>query len=173
MLLSGEGVRYLLRALGFRKMNRHLQDGSEAVPAGRHALMVLDGAGWHRAKALNLPANVLLLIQPAYSPELNPLEQVFSFPKSNYFANRVFATVTEIKDAVHDVWIDFAQTPNRITSIGTREWARLANLPTNPTEATTMAAYARLLTWIGITAPTQAQLYAGERQHPTYGGCGR
>ena len=34
------------------------------------------------------------------------------------------------------------QTHDRITSIGTREWARLANLPTNTTEATTMAAYA-------------------------------
>ena len=113
--------------------------------------MVLDGAGWHRAKALNLPANVSLLIQPAYSPELNPVEQVFLFLKSNYFANRVFATVTDIKDAVQDVWSDFAPTPDHITSIGTGEWARLATLPTNPTAATTMAAYARLLTWIGIT----------------------
>ena len=140
--MRGVAVGHVCERANTDEMNRHLQDVCEAVPAGRHALMVLDGAGWHRAKALDLPANVSLLIQPAYSPELNPVEQVFLFLKSNYFANRVFATVTDIKDAVQDVWSDFAQTPDRITSIGTREWARLANLPTHPNATTKMAAYA-------------------------------
>ncbi len=130
--MRGVAVGHVCERANTDEMNRHLQDVCEAVPAGRHALMVLDGAGWHRAKALNLPANVSLLIQPAYSPELNPVEQVFLFLKSNYFANRVFATVTDIKDAVHDVWSQFAQNPDRITSIGTREWLASPTYPRTP-----------------------------------------
>ena len=109
-------------------MNRHLQDISDVVPAGRQALIVLDGAGWHRAKALHPPANVSLLIQSPYSPELNPVEQVFSFLTSNYFANRVFATLADVHDTVRHVWSDFARSPERITSIGTRDWRRSLTL---------------------------------------------
>ena len=68
-------------------MNRHLLDIAAKVPDGRHALVVLDGAGWHRSKALEIPANVTLLRLPPYSPELNPVKIVFQFLKSRHFAN--------------------------------------------------------------------------------------
>jgi transposase len=39
--------------------------------------MVLDQAGWHDARALHVPASVTLVPLPAYSPELNPVENVY------------------------------------------------------------------------------------------------
>ncbi len=39
---------------------------------GVHAVLVLDGAGWHVLKALCVPASMTLLFLPQYSPELMP-----------------------------------------------------------------------------------------------------
>jgi transposase len=35
-------------------------------------VMQVDQAGWHRSKELQVPANIRLIAQPAYSPEVNP-----------------------------------------------------------------------------------------------------
>ena len=51
-------------------------------------LLVLDGAGWHWAKALVVPANVRLIAQPAHSPELNPVEHLWEEVREKWFANR-------------------------------------------------------------------------------------
>jgi hypothetical protein len=49
--------------------------------AQRHAdefiVMVLDGAGWHRAKRLRVPLNLRLVPLPSWSPQLNPAEHVW------------------------------------------------------------------------------------------------
>jgi DDE superfamily endonuclease len=37
-------------------------------------VMQVDQAGWHRAKDLRVPANMRLIFQPPYSPEVNPVE---------------------------------------------------------------------------------------------------
>jgi hypothetical protein len=40
-------------------------------------IMQVDQAGCHRAKRLRLPQNIILIFQPAHSPELNPIERVW------------------------------------------------------------------------------------------------
>ena len=57
-------------------MNLHLQEIATAVAPGAHAVLVVDGAGWHGATALALPANLSIVTLPPYSPELNPVENV-------------------------------------------------------------------------------------------------
>jgi transposase len=43
----------------------------------RHAVVLLDGAGWHQTGAkLKVPDNISLLKLPTYSPELNPVENI-------------------------------------------------------------------------------------------------
>lgn len=122
---SGVAAGHVCDRANTDEMNRHLLDISAAVPDGRHALVVLDGAGWHKSKALEWPHNVSLLHLPPYSPELNPVETVFQFLKARYFANQVFATANVVKERVSAVWSDFTQVPDRITSLGTRAWAHL------------------------------------------------
>ena len=38
------------------------------LPAGEHAAMVMDQAGWHITDDLAVPANVSLILLPSYSP---------------------------------------------------------------------------------------------------------
>ena len=58
-------------------MNAHLAEIAATVAPGAHALLVLDGAGWHRGEALLVPPNITLLKLPPAAPELNPVENVW------------------------------------------------------------------------------------------------
>jgi len=40
-------------------------------------VMQVDQARWHGSKDLKIPANMRLIAQPAYSPEVNPVEHVW------------------------------------------------------------------------------------------------
>ena len=106
-------------------MSRHLRDIGDTTEPGRHALIILDNAGWHVAKDLEVPDNVSPLRLPPHSPELNSVKSVFQFLKARYFANQVFATAEAVKDTVRTVWTAFEANPDRITSIGSRSWAKL------------------------------------------------
>ncbi|WP_415838393.1 IS630 family transposase, partial [Polaromonas hydrogenivorans] len=70
-------VGLILPQANTEAMTLHLQAISEAVPAGRHAVLVLDRAGWHTTAKLPQFSNLSLLPLPAGSPELNPAEQVW------------------------------------------------------------------------------------------------
>lgn len=54
------------------------------------AVLILDQAGWHLARALVVPQNITILPLPPRSPELNPVENVWQFRRDNWLANRAF-----------------------------------------------------------------------------------
>ena len=68
-------------------MNDHLAEIAGAVAPGAHAVLVLDGAGWHGAHALVVPDNISLVTLPPYSPELNPVENVWQYLRANWLAD--------------------------------------------------------------------------------------
>ena len=106
-------------------MNLHLAEISKRVALGAHAVLTLDGAGWHQTGGrLRVPANISLLLLPPYSPELNPQENVWQYLRQNYLANRVFETYDAIVDACCEAWNSLAAQPGRIASIATRDWAQ-------------------------------------------------
>ncbi len=61
---TGDAVGHVCDRANTGEMNRHLREIGERVPAGKRALMVPGGAGWHRSKDLGIPANVSLLRLP-------------------------------------------------------------------------------------------------------------
>ena len=74
---------------------------AEKHPADFHVLQV-DNARFHTAAKLELPDNVMLLYQPPYSPEVNPIEQVWGWAKGE-IAGEIFATVADLKRRVNAV----------------------------------------------------------------------
>lgn len=60
-------------------MYEHLKLISSATTFGRHALVIMDGAGWHQQDLTDDFDNLTLLKLPPYSPELNPIEQVWQW----------------------------------------------------------------------------------------------
>jgi hypothetical protein len=120
----GLGAALVLPHADTAAMTLHLAEISRHVTAGAHAVVVLDGAGWHKiSRQLVVPDNISLLTLPAYSPELNPQENVWQYLRQNYLSNRVFDTYDDIVDACCQAWNSLAAMPDRITSIATRSWA--------------------------------------------------
>lgn len=104
-------------------MNLHLQEISRTVAPGAHAVLVLDGAGWHVSPDLEVPNNITLLPLPPYAPELNPIETVWEYLRANKLAIRVYDTYDAIVDACCEAWNSFVAVPDRIASITQRDWA--------------------------------------------------
>lgn len=120
----GAGAALVLPYANAEAMTLHLAEISRRVAPGAHAVVTLDGAGWHRQGGrLKVPGNVSLLVLPPYSPELNPQENVWQYLRQNYLANRVFETYDAIVEACCKAWNSLIAQPQRITSIATRAWA--------------------------------------------------
>ena len=106
-------------------MNLHLVEIAHAVAPGAHAILILDGAGWHASKDLMVPDNVTLLILPPYAPELNPVENVWQYLRANKLAITVFDGYADIVDKCCNAWNFFANDTAAVTSITTRQWAQV------------------------------------------------
>jgi hypothetical protein len=77
---TGADVALVLPEVSTAAMNLFLAAFAADLPADVHAALVLDGAGWHGARGLVVPANVTLVPLPPYSPELNPVERGLAVP---------------------------------------------------------------------------------------------
>ena len=106
-------------------MEEHLAEISRRVTAGAHAVLVLDGAGWHTSPRLCVPDNISLLPLPRYAPELNPVEKVWQFLRANFLSHRVWHGYDATVDAYCDAWNALMRMPEQIASIATRPWAQV------------------------------------------------
>lgn len=118
----GTAVGLILPYVNAEAMGLHLDEIAKAVAPRAQALLIVDGAGWHGAKALAVPDNITLLKLPPYAPELNPMENVWAYLRSNKLAISVFDSYEDILDKCQDAWNFFAHDPNRISSITHRDW---------------------------------------------------
>lgn len=104
-------------------MQLHLYEISKNITRGYHAIVVMDKAGWHVAKKLKVPSNMTLIKLPAYSPELNPMEQVFQQLRKLKLSNTCYETYEEIDQALAKVWMEFIGEKGNIKRLCTRKWA--------------------------------------------------
>jgi transposase len=92
---------------------------------GAHAVLLLDRAGWHTTAKLHIPNNITPIFLPSRAPELNPVENIWQYLRSNWLSNRVFDTYDAIIDAACEAWRKLIAEPQTITSIGMRDWAHV------------------------------------------------
>ena len=93
--------------------------------AGQRVLLQLDGAGWHRAKALRLPENVALLSQPPHSPELNPAEHLWDHLRTHALANRAFDSLDAVEHTLCEHLRALQTNPERVRSMTAFPWFKL------------------------------------------------
>ncbi|MFT7369908.1 MAG: transposase [Octadecabacter sp.] len=90
-------------------MGLHLDEIAKVVAPGSHALLM--GRGWHGAKCLLVPDKITLVKLPPYSPELNPMENVWVYLRANKLTITAFDTYDEILDECAQAWNFFANDP--------------------------------------------------------------
>jgi transposase len=87
-------------------------------------VLILDGAGWHqRSGTPRVPDNISLLCLPPYAPELNPMEKVWEYRRSNKLCGVVRNTYDAMVEACCEGRRFLTDDPDRIRSIGTRDCA--------------------------------------------------
>ena len=116
------GAGIVATRVSTKAMNRHLQEIGLHVAPEAHAVVIIDGAGWHTARQLEVPANISLLRLPPYSPELNAQENIWEYLRQNYLAGATFETLNDILDACCAAWNALIAETGRITSIASRTW---------------------------------------------------
>lgn len=85
-------------------------------------IMVMDGAGWHRSKALSLPENLKLHLLPPYSPELNPQEHVWDELREKHFHNEAFDSLDALENQLVRGLQYLELHPSIIKSITAWDW---------------------------------------------------
>jgi len=93
-----------------------------------YCLLFIDGAGCHDGEDLKVPAGIHIEKLPAYSPELNPAEGIWSYLHEKYMDNRLFSSVGGVEDTLCDALQDMANVPDTIRSLTLFEWVKAASL---------------------------------------------
>ncbi|MDP4025979.1 IS630 family transposase [Methylobacterium sp. NEAU 140] len=122
----GVGAGLVMPRADTEGLNAHLAEIARSVMPGAHAVLVLDGAGWHTSSALVVPGNISLLMLPPYAPELNPVEMIWQYLRRNKLAHRLYDTYDAIVEACCKAWNWLIATPDTITAIASRTWANVS-----------------------------------------------
>lgn len=95
--------------------NAFLKIVSREVEPHDHVVLIMDQAGWHRSKMVQLPKNITVLFLPPYSPELNPVERLIGYLRSHHLSNRQYEGYDALLEAGTQAYR--ALTPAIIRSI--------------------------------------------------------
>jgi hypothetical protein len=112
------GVALVLPEATVPAMQALIDELAGQLPADRHAVLVMDRAGWHIAAKLTWPETITPLHLPSYSPELNPIERVWLYLRERFLSHRLFDTVDAIVDACCDAWNALLAETGRVASLG-------------------------------------------------------
>ncbi len=93
----GRLVSLVLPTANTATMNLFLEHLSQAL-ADYFIVVQVDQAGWHRSRELIIPSNIRLIQQPAYSPEVNPVEYLWEELREKYFHNRLYSSLDLLTD---------------------------------------------------------------------------
>ena len=106
-------------------MQLHLDEISRHVRRKAHAVVLMDRAGWHTSAPLDVAKNITIILLPARSPELNPVENIWQCLRSYWLSNGVFEDYDAIVEAGCAAWNTLMLEPTTIKSIGMRKWAHI------------------------------------------------
>ena len=101
---------------------------SKPLPEGKHYVLVMDNAPWHK-KALRLIDTekkpeyadiidrVKFLMLPPYSPDLNPIEQVWRITRKENTHSTFFPTLSDLKETVDKAFEAWSAPNSQLQSL--------------------------------------------------------
>lgn len=114
---TGQTIGLLAPHLDTSIINVFLEQFSRELLPGVHAVLVWDQAGFHTAKALQVPTNVTILPLPPYSPELNPIENLWHYLRSHYWSNRSYEDYDALSQTATAAWQKACLDPDLVRSV--------------------------------------------------------
>ena len=107
--MTGDDHSLILPYIDTKCMNLFLGEMERAL-GDQEVILVMDGAGWHKSHDLKIPTNIEIMYLPAYSPELNPVERLWQYIKSNTIKNKVHDNLNVLEDVICDFIKNFDKT---------------------------------------------------------------
>ena len=117
--LTGEGHFLIMSSCDSECMNVFLRTLSKAYPNDT-ILLCCDGAAWHKSAKLEIPDNIRLFFIPPYTPEMNPIEQIWTEIRLRGFRNQVFPSLNKVVDRLSETIRNLSA--ETIRSISGRQW---------------------------------------------------
>lgn len=112
--INGNSFVWEINGVDTTIFEAYLENFSKYKPQ-EFKIVIIDNAGFHSTKNINVPENIYLLRIPPYTPELNPCEQVWQYIK-NRFKNQRFKSMQELQQWLHQAVKDMSkQTIKSIT----------------------------------------------------------
>jgi len=113
---TGELVSLILPESNTAMMNLFLEEVSQTFSKFL-IVMQVDGAGWHCSSDLVVPANIRLIEQPPYSPEVNPAEHLWDELREKQLHNRAFSSLDELIEVLCQGLNALADDPAALRSL--------------------------------------------------------
>lgn len=89
---------------------------------GDFILIMYDGAPCHSPGALTIPDHMMLEKMPAYSPELNPSENIWDDKREKFFYNVVFDSIEAVEKQLCKSMNYYMNKPDIVRSITAFPW---------------------------------------------------
>jgi transposase len=120
---SGETVWFLSNGIDKAFFAKLLEAFARETGAGCDRIIVLqlDNAGWHTPENLDVPDGIRLVYQPAYTPELQPAEHLWSLVDEP-LANKHFDTIDDLDAVVAMRCCDLHRDRNLIAQHANFHW---------------------------------------------------
>jgi len=112
---TGASVALQAPTVNTETMSVFLKMLSRKLRKNDQAVLIMDQAGWHKAKRLVIPANITVLYLPPYSPELNPMQRLWSYLRSHFLSNRAYENYDHMLDEQAKAWQTL--TPTLLKSV--------------------------------------------------------
>lgn len=119
--LDGRMSSLILPWVDSSLLSQFLAHTAETFP-NEYCVMVMDRAGWHVALDLEIPSSMTLLPLPPYSPELNPVEQVWKYARTNDLRNQTFDDLDDVMDALEASLHTLHSNPDLVRSMTAFDW---------------------------------------------------
>ena len=116
---TGESFFLVLPKCNTECMTIFLEELSKKYPEEK-IILCCDGASWHKSGKLEIFENITILFIPPYTPEMNPIEQIWKEIRKRGFRNEKFNTLEKVIERLCETIC--LLTKEVIRSITGREW---------------------------------------------------
>ena len=123
-MTTGATSALIMPALNAEALNLFLEQMSRELPAGVHAVLIWDGAGFHTSGDLVVPSNIRVIRLPPYSPELNPVENLWHYLRSHHWSNRAYRDYDELESEAAKSLCTVCLDRDKVKSICNAEYVR-------------------------------------------------
>jgi putative transposase len=114
---TGAASALIMPALNTEVVNLFLEEFSRGLPSGVHAVLIWDGAGFHTGADVVVPSNVSLIQLPPYSPELNPVEDLWHYLRAHHWSNRPYRDYDELQEEAVRSLCKVCEDPETIKTV--------------------------------------------------------